>query len=212
MALSLLRLLAAVALCITACTDKMVWTEDVRLPDGQAVRLEREAEFEGPAGGPGTSRTESFQQIRFKNPETQAEVVWSNTLDEGRLGVVALWLHHGRPTMLTMPLYAGDEWKFGCPNPPFLVYQYVAGKWQDVPLEALPDMVLRGNVTFKPLLARQRIAERSNHLGVAETSASVFYLGGTRPVPFLVHLGPEVVQTKTESNCDHELDYLIKED
>lgn len=191
---------------LASCTDRLAWTEDVRLPDGRNIRLERQAEFEGP------SQTESMQRIAFTNPVTKTEVVWEARGIERRVALIAVWIDHARPTLLVTPLYASDHWQFGCPNPPYLGYQHVAGDWRGVPLSSLPDMTIRSNVTGRPAAEPERIVASGRYLAASQTAASVFFVDGVRPVPYVIHLGPQVVQTQQEANCDRELDYLVKEE
>lgn len=209
------RIRWAVAACssllaLTACSDGLKWSEDVRLPDGRIVTLRRAAEFGGPSGGPGGPHTESSQRIEFVSPINGEVVVWQNKAPEAMLGLVALWAQGGRLRILTTPLYGGDEFQVNCPNPPYLVYEYSSAAWRAVPWDQVPRMAIRSNATIQPLYARALIEQSRKHLSAEQTSNSFYTLGNGFEVPYVVHLDPVVQQSFGSRNCDRERNYLIK--
>jgi hypothetical protein len=202
----------ACLLTLSACSDGLKWSEDVRLPDGRVVTLNRQVEFEGPTGGPGGPHTESFQRIEFVSPIDGDTVVWENRRPNAMLGVVALWADGRRLRILTAPLYGGDEFKVGCPNPPYLVYEYSSGEWKPLAWNQIPRMAIRANVTTQPLYARALIERSRKHLTAEQTSNSLYTLANGFEVPYVVNLEPDIKQSFASQNCDRKRNYLIRKD
>lgn len=185
--------------------DRLSWTEDIRLPDGSSLTLQRSAEFRGPR------RTESRQTMEFRSPISGEQVRWENSAPDPQLGIVALWLEGNTPQVLTRPLYVGDEMRLDCPSPPYLLYEFVSGRWRELPWDRVPKRAIRANVTTFVLSDREKIESSGHHLTSAQTSDFRFTLPGVRHVPFVVHLDPKVLQTHGLGNCNRERNTLIKD-
>lgn len=194
----------AAAVLLTACSNDLTWTEDVRLPDGRTVTLERYVEFEGPRG------TESLQRLKFKHPGTGEAVRWENSKQNGTLATIAVWLENDIPMLLTTPPYGGDLIAYKCPNPPYLLFEYVQGQWRSRPLVNIGVDRLRANVTTHPLEARKEIERSKRRLTVEQTSASIAYRDGTTPVPYILEFAGMPEQTfRVYENCNRPLAYLL---
>ena len=92
--------LVAAACLLSGCTDRLKWTEEVRLPDGRVVKLERYQKFDGRPAEPFGPSTESEYSFEFRMPGTGDEIRWRN---KGELATVALAIDDGVPTLLTSP-------------------------------------------------------------------------------------------------------------
>jgi hypothetical protein len=191
------------AFLLTACgnSSELTWTEDVKLPDGRVLTLTRWVEFKGPHGLGGRS-TESSQQLEFKHPETGETVKWQSSMEQGLLKTISLWLEHGRPLLLGEPAYGGDSHKFYCPNPPYLLYEYVGGQWRSKPLTQIPVKRIRANVTTHLLEMRQEIENNKRHLTAAQTSDSHTYVHGVHRAPYVIQFEGMPDQTFKAQNCD----------
>ena len=190
----------ACTLLLTACGNDLRWTEDVRLPDGRVVTLKRWVEFKGPHTL-GDTPTESRQRFEFKHPETGQDIKWENTKTEGIIETVALWLDKGQPMMLVKPAYGDDSHKYKCPNPPYLMLEYVTDHWQRKPLVEVPLKIIRANLTTHPKQARQDIETSQHHLIAAKTSDSYTYVQGVHQRPYIIKFEGMPVQTFEDQNC-----------
>jgi hypothetical protein len=160
--------LIAVLLPLAACGNGgLKWTEDVLLPDGRTVTLTRYQEFKGPSV-PFQPPTESYYWFEFKNPDTGKKVRWEN---DRYLATVALSLNGAIPQLLTSPNFSG-AFKFNCPDPPYLLFRYVEGRWVQVPLLEIVPIVITSNMTsFNVRYVRQFIEANHGHLSAANVAA-----------------------------------------
>ena len=151
--------LLAAMLPIAACTgSSLKWTEDVLLPDGRTVTLTRYQEFKGPSE-PFTPPTESFYWFEFKNPDTGKKVRWEN---DRELQTIALSIEAGVPNLLTAPNFGGG-FTYHCPDPPYLAFRYVDGKWMRIPLTELQRKVITPNMTDGAVRFRRSWIEANKH-------------------------------------------------
>lgn len=195
---------------LTACgnSTEMAWTEDVKLPDGRVLTLTRWVEFKGPHAM-GDTATESKQRLEFKHPETGEIVKWENAKEPGILTTVALWLDSGRPILLGTPAYGDDSFKYNCPNPPYLLYEYVAGQWRTKPLVQVPINIIRANLTTHSKMMRDEIETNNRHLTAAQTSDSYTYREGVHKIPYVIKFEGMPMQTFETRNCDRKLNKLL---
>lgn len=195
--------------------NDLKWTEDVKLPDGRVVNLGRYAEFKGGASHLGDPSTESLQRFEFKHPGTGELVRWESSERTGRLTTIALWLDQETPRLLARPSYGGDEFRFKCPNPPYLLFEHVQGGWRSVQLAQIGIERLRANMTTHLMERglRERIQESGLHLDANRTADSYTYRDGNIRVPYVLDFRTLPDQTFDEKNCDRQLnDLLAKED
>jgi hypothetical protein len=206
----IIRLIATTAMAfVLACAlsacgrNDLKWTEDVRLPDGRVVTLERYTEFKGGSSQFGEPSTESLQRLEFKHPTTGEAVRWESTKERGYLETIALWLDKGTLVLLTQPAYGGDFRRLKCPNPPYLVYEFVRGQWQDKPLMQIGVEQLRSNMTTYVLERRQHIENNKRKLSADETSDSYTFRDGIRRVPYILDFKGMPQQTFDEQTCNY---------
>ena len=175
------------------------WTEDVLLPDGRTVTLKRYQEFKGPSEI-GQPPSESYYWFEFKHPDTGETVRWETKREPG---TVALFISLSVVFLLTKPNFGSGLEDFGCPNPPYLLYRYVSGKWERVDLSLIPVKRLRSNMTTAPGDRIGAIKAGSGHLGVGTTMDSKLQFK-----PWIMDF-TDVKQTFDPSNCVQLRDYLI---
>ena len=191
-----------ISLAVSGCGERippLKWTEDVKLPDGRVTTLTRYQEFRG-THELGAPPTESNSWFEFKNPETSATVRWQGTRE---LSTVALMMDGPTPLLLTMPNFSGPE-KFGCPNPPYLLFRFSGTTWQQVIPFAAPISILRVNMTFHPHDQRLNIVAAGYHLSAQQTSSYSY-----DRMPFLINLEGMTKQTFSQQNCGQIADMLI---
>lgn len=205
-----LQVLLAFMLVACGQSSELSWTEDVKLPDGQVVTLSRWVEFKGPHAM-GDTATESKQRLEFKHPETGEKIKWENVKEQGTVKTVAIWMDKGRPMLLSTPAYGDDAFKFNCPNPPYLLHEYVAGQWQPRSLAQIPIKIIRANLTThaKDTDKRNQIEANKRHLTAAQTSDSYTYRDGVHKVPYVMKFEGVPTQTFGNQNCDHDFNELL---
>lgn len=158
--------LIAIALCVAAMLywrwydkTRLRWVEDVRLPDGRVVTLTRYQEFMGPYTL-GDTPTESDYWFEFKHPSTGAIVRWDGKRE---LATVALMMRGEIPVLLVTPQFDG-RFRYNCPEPAYLLFQFNAGAWQQAPLATIPVKRLRSNMTYLPKNSRSQIESFNKRL------------------------------------------------
>lgn len=192
-----------VAFALGGCVDNsdLRWTEDVKLPDGRVVTLKRWVEFKGGASRFGAPSTESRQSFEFKHPTTGETVQWRNDMTNGRLHTIGLWLDGTTPMLLGSPAYGGDLRKYLCPNPPYLLFEYRAAAWQQIPLQRISLTRLRSNMTSHVLEKRAQIRSNGLHLDAHQTSNSYTYLHGKTEIPYILKFEGIAPQTFDHVDC-----------
>ena len=136
--------LVAASYLLSGCTDRLKWTEQVRLPDGRVVKLERYQEFDGPATYPYGPPTQSESGFEFRMPGTGGKVRWK---DKGELATVALAIDNSVSTLLTTPRTGTSLRHFRCSSPPYLAFQYQDGNWARISLNDVPRQDRHPNLT-----------------------------------------------------------------
>jgi hypothetical protein len=197
-------LVAAALLCVgfAGCMKddtKLKWTEDVLLPDGRTVTLTRYQEFRG-ASEIGQPPSESYYWFEFRHPDTGETVRWETKREPGS---VALFIHKQVAMLLAAPNFGSGRRDFGCPNPPYLLYQHIGGKWERVDLSSIPIKRLRSNMTYAVGDRIAAIKAGNGHLGV-ETTANATYQFRPWVMDFT-----NVKQTFDSFNCVNESDTLL---
>ena len=182
--------------------DALEWTEDVRLPDDRVITLKRVVEFKGPQPLGGTP-TESFQKFEFKHPDSNESIKWESHKKDGYLKTVAIWFEQGRPVLLLMPAYGDDKHKFNCPNPPYLLQEFVDKRWQEKPLSKIPISEIRSNMTTHVKELRGAIEKRRYRLTTRETANSFIPYEGKELVPYVVRFEGMPTQTFALENCSY---------
>lgn len=189
--------------CVGGCTDSsdsLKWTEDVSLPDGGVVTLTRYQEFKGPHEL-GDAPTESDYWFEFKHPDTGKLVRWQSDRD---LGTLALLIAARRPMLLTKPRFGSSEFRYGCPNPPYLLFEFASSEWRQVPVAGIPLKNVRVNMTYAPSERRDLIEKKGGHLSASETQNTP-YQGRVVTINF----EKPFRQTFGNENCGRNRDYLI---
>lgn len=199
-----------VFLALFGCSgDQLTWTEDVQLPDGSVIAVERWTEFKGGSGTPGSMTGESRQRIKFRNPRSGQIIVWENNhAEEGLLGLVALWLDEVGPNLLVTPMYSGDFLRYSCPNPPYFLFKHIRGSWIRRPLSDLKGIRIRSNLTERAREAEATIKANRHHLTARQTLNSHAYVDMKR-VPYLIDFSQPYVETTGDENCDKPQNLLI---
>lgn len=88
-------------------------------------------------------RMETAQTLTFTHPDTGQRIEWS--IPKGLLPYM-LDFDQGAPYYVMDAHTVGDYNDWDCPNPPYMVFKYVNGKWQRIPFEDLPVRFMARNL------------------------------------------------------------------
>jgi hypothetical protein len=190
-------------LAMASCSDHnaaLKWTEDVLLPDGRTVTLKRYQEFKGPHEL-GSTPTVSDYWFEFKHPDTGQLVRWESDRD---LVTLALMMDSTAPVLLVKPAFGG-VYRYGCPNPPYLLYRFDASQWQKFDIGRVPNKRVKVNMTEYPKERRELIVQSKNHLTVQQTQNVEYNYR-----PYVIDFNLMTQQTFATTNCSKQFDYLIE--
>lgn len=205
--------------------DSLNWTEDVRLPDGRVVTLNRHQEFKGPYEL-GDSPSPSDNWFEFKHPDTGQLVRWQSDLKIGErvpfgdklpalphdyhlgLATVELMMDGKTPVLLVKTEWSGSLDLYNCPSPRYLLYRWETdSSWNLVPLEQLPLKRFRSNMSLVDSGYRKNIEASNLHLNAEQTSSSESGWG----LPYILNFGlMHGPQTFGRKNCGGEPDYVVE--
>ncbi len=183
-------------------SDTLEWTEEVRLHDGRILVLKRYQEFMGPHEI-GDAPSESDYWFEFQHPDTGETIRWESDRD---LGTLVLMVDSKSSWLLTTPRFGGWDRKNN-PRPPYLLFQYEAGRWHARAIQDIPVKEVVLNVTYSAKDARDKIIESNFHLSIHQTYAAPFrgrsaYVIDFRNVP---------QQTFGLDSVGKPVDFLIKD-
>lgn len=116
------------------------WKQEAPLHDGRMLIVERVSELSPSDPFQLSVRFEFAQKLAFTHPDTSEKISWN--IPDGLLPVM-IDFDQGAPYFV---LLASDYAKWGCPNPPYLVYRYGQGKWKHVEFEVLPTILEERNL------------------------------------------------------------------
>jgi len=134
-------LIALQVLSTTGCGRQLNWTQDALLHDGRVLLVERNSVFNSPF--PGNSGMEIRQTLTFSHPDTGERITWR--LPDG-LQPIMLDFEQGAPYYVLNEYTVLDYNKWGCPNPPYIVYLYKKGVWKQVDFSQLPKVFVVRNM------------------------------------------------------------------
>ena len=133
--------------CLAGCSSLGLgtsWKEEVLLHDGRVVIIERSVERGGRyvIGGKPPYKE---QRLSFTMPDTNQKIIWEDHFSP-ELGMAnflprLIDIHSNIPYLVVTPMGCLSYNKWGRPNPPYVVFQYVDNRWQRIPVSELPDEI-----------------------------------------------------------------------
>ena len=127
-------------LSLGACSGDS-WKEEVLLHDGQKIIVERSQTYKGNSMI-GQPTPVGKHTIRFKLPGSDKQISWTSEFDEdlGRtnFNLVALHVLKDTPFLVVVPNLCLAYYKWGRPNPPYVVFRYDGNNWVRAGLGDLP--------------------------------------------------------------------------
>jgi len=160
-------MLLAMVLFLSACGDPLRWQEEILLPDGRVVTASRYQEFKGPSEPFNKPPTASYYRVEFRNPDTGEKVVWENSRD---LATVALSINDKIPELVTTPAFGTLHYR--CPDPPYVAFHYIDGKWVRIALTDLARKVFVPNMTTMNIRFLRPSIEAQGHRWTATDVAT----------------------------------------
>lgn len=141
-----LALLLLAVISLSACAEQFgiggdSWKEEVLLHDGQKIIVERYT-LRGGRHVIGQMGDYIEQKLSFTLPGTGQTIEWidnrSEDLANSSFLPMLLDIAKGTSYLVAKPMGCLSYNKWGRPNPPYVVFKYVANAWQRIPLEDLP--------------------------------------------------------------------------
>lgn len=118
------------------------WKQEVPLQDGRVIVVDRISK-QGPHDPLLNMRMEIGQELAFNHPETGERIRWA--IPQG-LQPYMLDFDGGVPYYVLSAYTVADYNKWGCPNPPYLVYRYEHGQWRRISLDQFPAKFQKPNL------------------------------------------------------------------
>lgn len=133
--------LTAASLSLAACGKTIDWKQEVKLHDGRVIVVDRKSKQES-MSIPTKGILEPWQQIAFTHPASRERIVWD--LPKG-LGLWMLDIGGGMIWTVLKPQSIADYNAWGCPSPPWIVFRWQTGIWQQVAMGDLPSVLTTPN-------------------------------------------------------------------
>ena len=136
---------------LSACSESASWKEEALQHDGSKVIVQRTVIYGG-RHELGQSPPFKEQTLSFTLAKTGERVVWEDPYsdDVGSANFVPMLAEIYGDTALILASPDGEiaESKWGCPNPPYVLFRYHNKAWTRVPLEDLPIEVKSPNLVL----------------------------------------------------------------
>ena len=131
---------------------------------------------------------------------------WENDRD---LTAVALSIDDKTPQLLTTLAFGGSWYRYKCPSPPYIAFQYTDGHWVQLPLTHLARKLIRSNVTGSNFrMTRSYIEANKNHLSVQQVADHLPDKFRSKVID-LTSLDQHTVDTS--KRCDPPFNYMTRD-
>jgi hypothetical protein len=131
------------------------WKEEVLLHDGRVLVVERHFNLGGYPTLDARERRLLDESITFILPDTKKVISWKSEYDDrvpepNSLSALLLDVVGGVPYLATGPAGCIAYNKWGRPNPPYILFKYTDGAWQQIPLQEFPAELVEVNLMNMP--------------------------------------------------------------
>lgn len=127
------------------------WKEEALLHDGSKIIVERRVD-RGGRHEIGQQPPIKEQSVSFTLPGTSENVVWHDQFSRDIGGAsflpMMLEIQEGSAFLVVHPMGCNAYNKWGRPNPPYVVFRYLAGTWTRIPVQELPNDFKTPNLIF----------------------------------------------------------------
>jgi hypothetical protein len=132
-------------LCLlTACSNTVMWEEEVELSDGRIIVVTQKKRCEGGdyAAKTGAScvARESWLTIRLAE-FSDKDILWHESLDPMVLNV-----HQGRLYVVGRPPHTLEFRAYGATNPPYFGFVWEQGVWRRLRFAEIPESIYERNM------------------------------------------------------------------
>lgn len=149
------------------------WKEEVLLHDGSKIMVKRSQSYGG-QHEIGQTPSIKEQEITFTMPGSTERITWKSEYGEdiGRANFYPLALHilNATPYIVAKPNLCLSYNKWGRPNPPYVIFEYVNKEWKRISLQKLPiefkeiNLVIstkaeEQTITTQPLVSAELVRE-----------------------------------------------------
>jgi hypothetical protein len=174
--LLVLGLVAGLSACMgvagAAGAGGETWQEEVLLHDGQKMTVERWVS-RGGRSEVGQQAAIQAQSLEFTHPTTHQRITWASQsspdLRLADLTPIALQLVDTTPYLVAHPVGCQAYNQWGRPNPPYVLFRYVAPAWQRIDLQQLPLAIQKPNLIISsPDNEVQRLGTRNVSAAMVE--------------------------------------------
>lgn len=125
------------------------WKEEVLLHDGSKIVVERTVKRHG-RHEIGQRSPIGDQSVAFSIPREKRLVVWKDEYSEdvggANFNLMMIDIVRDTAYLLASPAGCLSYNKWGRPNPPYVVFRYNGKEWGRIPLQEMPDEILRPNL------------------------------------------------------------------
>lgn len=139
------------------------WKEEVLLHDGNKIIIDRSVEYGG-RHEIGQSPPYKVQTLTFTLPSTTQRITWkdeySDDVGSSNFNPVLLEVFGDTAYVLNSPVNSQSYSKWGCPNPPYVIFKYRNKVWKRIPLDELPTEVKLPNLVIS---SPDDVAKKTTH-------------------------------------------------
>ncbi|MGB7814950.1 MAG: hypothetical protein WBL28_01215 [Methylotenera sp.] len=150
---------------LSACgAGKSSWKEEVLLHDGSKIVAERTVVYGG-RHEIGQKPGYKEQSLTFTMPGTNQTITWEDHYSEDLGGAnflpMALDISSGVAYLVVKPMGTISFSKWGCPNPPYVIFKYINKTWLRISIQDLPAEIKMPNlIGSQPDVEVERIGKR----------------------------------------------------
>jgi hypothetical protein len=139
------------------------WKEEVLLHDGSKIIVDRAVEYGG-RHEIGQSPPFKEQTLTFTLPSIKQRVTWkdeySDDVGSSNFNPVLVEVFGDTAYVLGSPVNSESYSKWGCPNPPYVVFKYQDKGWKRIALNQLPAEVKLPNLVIS---SPDDVAKKAKH-------------------------------------------------
>lgn len=139
------------------------WKEEALQSDGSKIIVDRSVEYGG-RHELGQSPPFKEQALTFTLPIANQRITWkdeySDDVGSSNFNPLLLVVFGNTAYVLSSPVNSQSYSKWGCPNPPYVVFKYQDKAWKRIPLNELPAEVKLPNLVIS---SPDDVAKKAKH-------------------------------------------------
>jgi hypothetical protein len=139
------------------------WKAEVLLHDGNKIIVDRAVDYGG-RHELGQSPPFKEQTLTFTLPHTSQRITWkdeySDDVGSSSFNPMLVEVFGDKAYVLGSPVNSQSYSKWGCPNPPYVIFKYRNKEWKRIPLSELPAEVRLPNLVIS---SPDDVAKKAKH-------------------------------------------------